>query len=217
MPWSTGEKRTFGVFCLAVLGWVGWPLLARLPLLGSLSDPSVAMFCMLLLFLIPDGRGAGGALMDWESAVKLPWGVLLLFGGGLALAGAIDDNGIGGALALQSARLQGVPPVLVALFAVALMTFLTELTSNLASTATLVPVLAAMAGGMGIDPLAIVIPTALAASCAFMLPAATPPNSIVFGSGMIRIPDMVRAGVWINAVGIALISMLAYPLAGFLF
>jgi len=141
----------------------------------------------------------------------------LLFGGGLALAGAIDANGVGAALAVQSARLQGVPPMLLVVFAVGLMTFLTELTSNLASTATLVPVFAAMASGMGIDPLSIVIPTALAASCAFMLPAATPPNSIVFGSGMVRIPDMVRAGVWINALGIVLISTLAYPLIEILF
>ena len=216
-PWSTGEKRTFAVFCLAVVGWVGSPLLVKLPWFSNLSDPGVAMLCMLLLFLIPDGRGQGSTLMDWDTAVKLPWGVLLLFGGGLALAGAIEDNGIGAALALNSARLQGVPPVLVVVFAVVLMTFLTELTSNLASTATLVPVFAAMAGGMGIDPLAIIIPTALAASCAFMLPAATPPNSIVFGSGMLRIPDMVRAGIWINALGIVVISLLAYPLVGMLF
>lgn len=216
-PWSTGEKRTFAVFCLAVIGWVGLPLWTTLPLLGSLSDPGVAMLCMLLLFLVPDGGREGGALMDWDTAVKLPWGVLLLFGGGLALAGAIDENGVGAALAVQSARLQEVPPMLLVVFAVGLMTFLTELTSNLASTATLVPVFAAMAGGMGIDPLSIVIPTALAASCAFMLPAATPPNSIVFGSGMVRIPDMVRAGVWINALGIVLISTLAYPLIEILF
>jgi sodium-dependent dicarboxylate transporter 2/3/5 len=216
-PWSVAEKRTFAVFCLAVVGWVGSPLLVKLPLLANLSDPSVAMLCMLLLFLIPDGRGAGGALMDWDTAVKLPWGVLLLFGGGLALAGAIDENGVGAALALYSSRLQGVPPMLVVVFAVVLMTFLTELTSNLASTATLVPVFAAMAPGMGIDPLLIIVPTTLAASCAFMLPAATPPNSIVFGSGMLRIPDMVRAGVWINALGIVVISLLAYPLVGLLF
>ena len=126
-PWSAGEKRTFAVFCLALVGWVGSPLLAELPLFGNLSDSGVAMLCLLLLFLIPDGRGGDSTLMDWDTAVKLPWGVLLLLGGGLALAGAIDDNGIGAALALQSAKLQGVPPVLVVVFA-------------------------AMAGGMGIDP-----------------------------------------------------------------
>ncbi len=216
-PWSTGEKRTFAVFCLAVAGWVGLPLLVKLPFFGNLSDPGVAMLCMFLLFLIPDGRGEGGTLMDWDTTVKLPWGVLLLLGGGLALAGAIDDSGLGAALALHSTRLQGVPPVLVVVFAVVLMTFLTELTSNLASTATLVPVFAAMAGGMGMDPLAISIPTALAASCAFMLPAATPPNSIVFGSGMLRIPDMVRAGIWMNTLGIVVLTLLVYPLVGMLF
>ncbi len=143
--------------------------------------------------------------------------MLILIGGGLALADAIDANGIGAALALASQGLRGVPPALLVGFAVVLMTFLTELTSNLASTATLVPVFTAMAVGMGFDPLAIVIPTALAASCAFMLPVATPPNAIVFGSGMLHIPDMVRAGIWINTLGILLISLLAYPLVGLLF
>ena len=192
-------------------------MLVRLPLLGNLSDPGVAMVCMLLLFLIPDGRDQGTALMDWDTAVKLPWGVLLLLGGGLALAGAIEASGIGTALAVVSAGLRDVPPILIVAFSVTLMSFLTELTSNLASTATLVPVLAAMADGIGVDPLMLVIPTALAASCAFMLPVATPPNTIVFGSGMLRIPDMVRAGIWINILGILVMSLLAYPLVGILF
>ena len=214
--WSSAERRVFAVFCLAVIGWVGAPLLMRFPLFDNLSDPGVAMFCMLLLFLIPDGQGRGAALMDWNTAVKLPWGVLLLLGGGLSLAGAIEASGIGGALAVLSAGLRDVPPILIVVFAVTLMSFLTELTSNLASTVTLVPVLAALADGAGIDPVTLVIPTALAASCAFMLPVATPPNTIVFGSGMLRIPDMVRAGIWINILGIVVISLLAYPLVGIL-
>lgn len=215
--WSSAERRVFGVFCLAVIGWVGAPLLMRLSLFGNLSDPGVAMLCMLLLFIIPDGRGQGAALMDWDTTVKLPWGVLLLLGGGLALAGAIEASGIGRALAVVSVGLRDVPPILIVAFSVTLMSFLTELTSNLASTATLVPVLAAMADGAGIDPLVLVIPTALAASCAFMLPVATPPNTIVFGSGMLRVPDMVRAGIWVNILGIVVISLLAYPLVGILF
>ena len=117
---------------------------------------------------------------------------------------------------MLSAGLRDVPPILIVVFAVTLMSFLTELTSNLASTVTLVPVLAALADGAGIDPVTLVIPTALAASCAFMLPVATPPNTIVFGSGMLRIPDMVRAGIWINILGIVVISLLAYPLVGIL-
>ena len=143
--------------------------------------------------------------------------MLLLLGGGLALAGAIEASGIGRALAVVSVGLRDVPPILIVAFSVTLMSFLTELTSNLASTATLVPVLAAMADGAGIDPLVLVIPTALAASCAFMLPVATPPNTIVFGSGMLRVPDMVRAGIWVNILGIVVISLLAYPLVGILF
>lgn len=216
-PWSRGEARTAAVFCLAVVGWVGNPLLVRFGPLANLSDPGVAIVCMLLLFLIPDGRTRTGRLMDWETAVKLPWGVLLLFGGGLALAEAIGQNGIGAAVATLSARLEGIAPVLVVLSVVVLTSLLTELTSNLASTATLVPVLTAMAAGAGIDPLVLVVPTALAASCAFMLPVATPPNTIVFGSGMLHIPDMVRAGVRINALGIVVITLVAYPLVGLLF
>jgi len=215
--WSPAERRAFMVFGLAVVGWVGAPLLVRVPHLAHLSDPGVALLCTLLLFVVPSGSDEGGALMDWETAARLPWGVLLLFGGGLALAEAIDNNGVGAALAMTSARLEGVPPALVVVASVALMTFLTELTSNLASTVTLLPVLTALAEGMGFEPLTIVIPTALAASCAFMLPVATPPNMIVFGSGMLRIPDMLRAGLWINALGIAVIALLAYPLVGILF
>lgn len=215
-PWSTGAKRTFAVFCLAVCGWVASPIMEDLPYLSAITDPGVAMLCVLLLFVIPSNFREGHFLMNWETAVKLPWGVLLLIGGGLALAAAISDNGIGKALALQSAELQGVPPFVIVLFAVALMSLMTELTSNLASTATLLPVLAAVADGIGIDPLQIIVPTTLAASCAFMLPVATPPNSIVFGSGMLRVPDMVRTGFWLNTLGVLLISLLVYPFVGLL-
>ena len=213
-PWSRGAARTFAVFCLALAGWVGQPLFVRLPLLTHLSDPGVALLCMFLLFLIPDGTTRRGRLMDWETAVRLPWGVLLLLGGGLALADAIDQHGIGAAIAISSARLEGIPPVLMVLFATTLMSFLTELTSNLASTATLVPVLTAVAAAVGLDPLVLIVPAVLAASSAFMLPVATPPNTIVFGSGMLRIPDMVRAGAWINTLAVVVITLVAYPLVG---
>ena len=215
--WSRAEIRTFGVFCLAVVGWVGQPLFAAVPLLRHLSDPGVALLAVFALFLTPDGARGGGRLMDWQTAAKLPWGVLLLLGGGLVLADAIDRHGIGAAIAVSSARLEGIPPLLLVLAATALMSLLTELTSNLASTATLVPVLAAMATGLGIDPLVLIVPTVLAASSAFMLPVATPPNTIVFGSGMLRIPEMVRSGIWINTLAVVLITLAAYPLASLLF
>lgn len=215
--WSRAEIRTFGVFCLAVVGWVGQPLFAAVPLLRHLSDPGVALLAVFALFLTPDGARGGGRLMDWQTAAKLPWGVLLLLGGGLVLADAIDRHGIGAAIAVSSARLEGIPPLLLVLAATTLMSLLTELTSNLASTATLVPVLAAMATGLGIDPLVLIVPTVLAASSAFMLPVATPPNTIVFGSGMLCIPEMVRSGIWINTLAVVLIALAAYPLASLLF
>ena len=215
--WSRGEVRTFAVFGLAVTGWVGQPLFAGIPLLRHLSDPGVALLAVFALFLTPDGTRSGGRLMDWRTAAKLPWGVLLLLGGGLVLADAIDRHGVGAAIAVSSASLEGTPPLLLVLAAATLMSLLTELTSNLASTATLVPVLAAMATGLGIDPLVLIVPTVLAASSAFMLPVATPPNTIVFGSGMLRIPEMVRSGIWINTLAVVLIALVAYPLASLLF
>lgn len=215
--WSRGEVRTFAVFCLAVAGWVGQPLFAGMPLLRHLSDPGVALLAVFALFLTPDGTRSGGRLMDWQTAAKLPWGVLLLLGGGLVLADAIDRHGVGAAIAVSSASLEGTPPLLLVLAAATLMSLLTELTSNLASTATLVPVLAAMATGLGVDPLVLIVPTVLAASSAFMLPVATPPNTIIFGSGMLRIPEMVRSGIWINTLAVVLIALVAYPLASLLF
>ena len=154
-----------------------------------------------------------GTLMDWDAAVKLPWGVLLLLGGGLALAGAIDDSGLGAALALYSTRLQGVPPVLVVVFAIVLMTFLTELTSNTASTEMVLPILASVTVATNVHPLMLMIPATLSASCAFMMPVATPPNAIIFGSNRVRIPEMARIGLVLNLISVLVIS-LAFLLLG---
>ena len=139
--------------------------------------------------------------------MRVPWGVLLLFGGGLALAGAISSTGVGELLALQLAEVQGFPPLVMTLLVVTLVIFLTELTSNTATTTTLVPIFAAMSIGLGIDPLAIIIPATIAASFAFMLPVATPPNAIVFSANIIRIPQMARAGFWINLCGAIVITL----------
>jgi sodium-dependent dicarboxylate transporter 2/3/5 len=170
------------------------------------------MLAAMLLFVAPAERAPRRFVLDWETAMKLPWGILVLFGGGLSLAAAIQANGVGELLAAQVAGLAGTPPLWVVLAVVTLIVFLTELTSNTATTATLIPVLAALAPGLGLDPLLLIVPAALAASCAFMLPVATPPNAIVFGSGLVRIPDMSRAGFWLNWVGIALITLLAQTL-----
>jgi sodium-dependent dicarboxylate transporter 2/3/5 len=168
------------------------------------------MLAALALFLVPADRVKGTRAMDWQTAVKLPWGVLILFGGGLSLAAAVEANGVSGFIG-QSVRGLGVLPPLAILVAVVTMTvFLSEVTSNTAQVATMTPVLAAMAPALGLDPKALVIVCALAASSAYMMPVGTPPNAIVFGTGLIRMPQMVRAGFVLNIAGIVVITALGW-------
>jgi sodium-dependent dicarboxylate transporter 2/3/5 len=217
-PMSRGERATFVVFALTALAWIFRPILTRIEVVGSrplagLSDPAIAMVAALALFVIPVDRRERVFVMDWGTAAKLPWGVLLLFGGGLSLAAAIRANGVGEFIANQVGAFAGLPSVVLVVLVVTLLIFLTELTSNTATTATLVPILASLAPGMGHDPFVLIVPAAIAASCAFMLPVATPPNAIVFGSGHVTVPQMARAGFWLNVIGIALITALTYAVA----
>jgi solute carrier family 13 (sodium-dependent dicarboxylate transporter), member 2/3/5 len=207
-PWTMGAKLTLTIFLLTAACWICRPLLMKWPPLAGLSDTGIAIIAALLLFSIPVNLKQREFLMDWDTALKVPWGVLLLFGGGLALAGAIRANGVGELLANQLSMFQGVPPLVMTLMVVSLIIFLTELTSNTATTTALIPIFAVMAEGLGINPLAIILPATIAASCAFMLPVATPPNAIVFSSNLIRIPEMAKAGFWLNLTGILLISLL---------
>jgi len=211
------ERRTLIVFLLTAAAWITRPLLNQLslgdwqPLVG-LTDTGVALLSGIALFLVPAGNGQHERLMDWDTALKLPWGLLLLFGGGLSLAGALDSSGFSLFLGAQAVVLEGMPVWLVVLLVVAVVIFMTELTSNFATTATLVPVLYAVALGLDIRPELIIIPAAIAASCAFMLPVATPPNAIVFGSGKVTVPQMSRAGFILNLVGILLVTGIIYTL-----
>ncbi|MBL4568040.1 MAG: SLC13/DASS family transporter [Porticoccus sp.] len=207
-PWTMGAKLTLTIFLLTAACWICRPLLIEWPPLSGLSDTGIAIIAALLLFSIPVNLKQREFLMDWDTALKVPWGVLILFGGGLALAGAIRANGVGELLANQLSILQGVPPLVMTLMVVSLIIFLTELTSNTATTTALIPIFAVMAEGLGINPLAIILPATIAASCAFMLPVATPPNAIVFSSNLISIPEMAKAGFWLNLTGILLISLL---------
>ena len=207
-PWTLGAKLTLTIFLLTAICWVCRPLLMNWAPLANLTDTGIAIIATLLLFSIPVNVKQKEFLMDWETALKVPWGVLLLFGGGLALAGAIRSNGVGELLATQLNSLHGMPPIFMTLFVVGLIIFLTELTSNTATTTALIPIFAVMAEGLGINPLTIILPATIAASCAFMLPVATPPNAIVFSSNLIHIPDMARAGFWLNLTGILVISLL---------
>ncbi|WBQ11443.1 DASS family sodium-coupled anion symporter [Hyphomonadaceae bacterium ML37] len=209
---SKAEVRTAGLFLFLVAGWLGRGWLEGLPFVGELSDTGVAMIAAMAAFLIPSGK-KGEALMTWDTMSRLPWGVLILFGGGLALAAAVSGSGLALWLGQQLSGIGTVNAVLLVVAATALVIFLTELTSNLATTATFLPVIAAIGVETGQDPLIYVIPVTLAASCAFMLPVATPPNAVVFSSGLVAIPTMARVGLVLNIIAVAVLSVVALVIA----
>ncbi len=222
---SSAEKRVAVVFaCMAGL-WLVRPLLDDLPLLGGLSDSGIAVAGALALFLIPAGKvhrdsaplEDGTRLLDWEHARRISWDVLILFGGGLALAGAFSHTGLAAALGNGLSGLAWLPLIVFVLAIAAMVIFLTELTSNTATVAALLPVIAAIAEATGHAPMVLAVAAVLAASCAFMLPVATPPNAIVFASGYVTVPQMMRAGFALNIIGIVLIALLATFLAPVVF
>lgn len=212
--WEPGERFVLAVFTLAAVGWV-----LRTPkqfgdlrvpgltdLLPGLSDPAVGLLAALLLFAVPLPRSRFRTGLDWESARKIPWGILLLFGGGITLAAGFESSGLS---AWIGGRLQGVAglpfPVVIAATAT-LFILLTELTSNTATAALAMPLMAGVARGIGVAPIPLMLTAALACSMAFMLPVATPPNAIVFGQGGMRIGDMARAGVLLDTVAVFAIT-----------
>ncbi len=209
-PMSTGEKLVLAMFVLAAASWISLPLIFDEP---PISDEGIAMAIGLLLFLIPGGANRGVRLLDWETAEKLPWGVLLLFGGGLALSAQFSDSGLTEWIGETTSGVGVLPTVIVVAIFAAIILFLTELTSNTATAATFVPVVGGVAMGLDLDPLLLTIPLALAATCAFMLPVATPPNAVAFGSGYVTVAQMVKGGLWLNVIGIVLITATVYLLA----
>ncbi|MGO1974623.1 MAG: SLC13 family permease [Propionibacteriaceae bacterium] len=215
-PMSTGEKMVLAIFALAALSWVSIPLISDY-LLGLedpfISDAGIAMTVGVLLFILPAGAKRGVRLLDWQSALKLPWGVLLLFGGGLALSGQFTSSGLTEWIGTQVEGLGVLPVILVVVCVATAVLFLTELTSNTATAATFLPVAGGVALGLGLDPMLLAIPVALAATCAFMLPVATPPNAIAYGSGYVAIGQMIKGGVWLNIAGIFLVTATTMTLA----
>ncbi len=220
MRWS--EKAVLTVFCLTALAWIfrkpidfgsfsTWGLTNIFPLI---DDSTVAMTMGVALFLIPAERGSGKRfLLDWQAVrTGMPWGILILYGGGFALARGMEATGLALWLGGQLAWLSSVPVPVMILATCVMLTFLTEITSNTATTTMLIPVLAAAAVAMGMHPYLLMIPATISASCAFMLPVATPPNAIVFGSGWVRIPQMARAGLWLNLIGIVLVTIVVYTI-----
>lgn len=203
-PLRGSEARVLIVFALAATCWIAQQWLARWSGL-PLSDTMIALLAALLLFLLP-GDQNNQRILVWQDSQQLPWGVLLLFGGGLTMAEQIQRTGVADLLAQQLSLLDGISPVLILLLVTSLIIFLTEVTSNTATAAAFIPLLGPVAVSMDLSPLYLVVPAALAASFAFMLPVATPPNAIVFASGQLPIKDMVKAGLVLNLVGIAAIA-----------
>jgi len=222
-PFSGPERVVAGVFGLTALLWVTRPLVEKV--LPGLTDTGIALFGALVLFLIPVrrsgsdpdlGRGSGSKtdrpprrLLEGDAFQRLPWQVLLLFGGGLSLASAIQQSGLASWIGHRMQAMAGWPALGVVFLVVAVIVLLTELTSNTATAAAFLPVLGSMALGLGQSPLLLLAPATLAASCAFMLPVATPPNAIIYGGGEVTIPQMVRAGLWLNLLFTLLVTLLA--------
>ncbi len=210
---TTPERRVAVVFATVIFCWMLRRPLTDLLGISGVSDAGIVMTAALLLFVLPSGDTAQPRLMVWESAGRLPWGVLILFGGGLSLAAAVSDSGLALWLGESLSPLNAWGTTVLMVAAVVMVIFLTELTSNLATTATLLPVLGAIAIQAGVPPIVLTVPITIAASCAFMLPVATPPNAIVFATGRLSIPEMARAGILLNIIGIIIVSLAALNLA----
>ena len=206
LPPVTPDERRVAVVFLAVAGlWLARPFLLA-DLAPGLSDAGIAVAGAVALFLLP---GADGPILSWDDTARVPWGVLLLFGAGFSLAAAVRDSGLDGWVADLLVGVGGLPAVLVFLVVALGTTFLTEVTSNTATASLLLPVLAAVAPALGVSALPLLTVGAMAASFAFMLPVATPPNAVVFGSGLVSVPTMARAGVLLNVLGALLVTLLA--------
>lgn len=227
---SIEEKWVLSIFCLMALAWVtmapieignmkfpGWASLLKSP--AYINNGTVAIALSIPLFMIRSKKkdGHSAPLMDWKTASKLPWGIVLLFGGGFALASGFNESGLALWIGSQLKDIANFPLPLMILSIALLMTFLTELTSNTATTEMILPVLAGIAVAIQIHPLLLMLLATLSGSMAFMLPVATPPNAIIFGSGKITVREMARAGILLNLVGALVITLVVYLLAGVIF
>ncbi|GAW95563.1 MULTISPECIES: SLC13 family permease [Colwellia] len=210
--WRAEEKRTLWVFGLTALAWItrgepfgGWSSLLEIKIAG---DSTVALLAVVIMFVVPNGKG--GRLLDWKTANSIPWGMLLLFAGGIAIAKGFTASGLSTILGEWLTSLSSLPPMLMILTICLVVTYLTEITSNTATATLLMPILAAAAISSGINPEVLMIPAAMAASCAFMLPVATAPNAIAYGTGEIEIEDMVKEGFFLSIIVSSIVAMVCY-------
>jgi sodium-dependent dicarboxylate transporter 2/3/5 len=210
--WRTEEVRVLVLFALTALAWItlrepagGWSGWLNVP---SANYAAVALTSVVLMFVLPNG--SGGKLLDWESASSIHWGVLLLFAGGIAIAKAFAVTGISEAIGQSLSGVTRLSIIGIIAIVALSVTFLTEITSNTATTTLLMPILAAASLGAGFEPAILMLPAALSASCAFMLPVATAPNAIVFGTGKMTVEQMVREGFTLNLIGVTVITAVVY-------
>jgi sodium-dependent dicarboxylate transporter 2/3/5 len=209
-PMGRGERIVGFVFSLTAAAWILRPQIVVWTGLSGLTDATIAMAAGLALFVVPVSRSPRRAAMDWDTAKQLPWDILILFGGGLSLAGAITATGVDVFIGSGFSQFAGVGPWVLVLFVAGGVILLTEITSNTAVTTTLMPVLAATAIATEIPPGLLLTAAAMAASCAFMLPVATPPNAVVFASGFVSVSQMARAGLWLNVAATLVITTIVY-------
>jgi len=223
-PMSRGEKLVLTVFIATVISWVtrgnltigsvtlkGWESLGGLA--RYVHDSTIAVAAAIALFVLPIDWKRGIFVLDWKAAKEIPWGILMLFGGGIALGKGFLDSGLASRIAGGMALFAGAPVIVLIVMSALLVTFLTEITSNTAIATIFLPILGATAVGLGVHPFLLMIPAAISASCAFMLPVATPPNAIVFASGSIPMTAMVRIGLIMNVIGVLLVTLIMYLLA----
>jgi len=215
-PLTKDEIKISIIFALTAFAWITRSILDNYEMFSGLTDAGIAIISAILLFIIPSSTHKG-ELLNWEKSNELPWGLLILFGGGLSIAAQINSSGLGIWIGEGLSVLGSVPPIFLILAVASLIIFLTEITSNVATTSTFLPVFGAVAAGIGILPVSLTVPVCLAASCAFMLPVATPPNAIVYGSGKFTIATMMRAGFVLNIIGIVVVTLFAYFLAPMIF
>ena len=215
-PLNKDEIKVSIIFGFAVLAWMTSRVIRDNFGIG-IEDAGVAIIVAILLFMIPSSINKGMDLMQWDKTTKLPWGLLILFGGGLSLAAQVSNTGLGIWIGQGLTVLKLVHPIILVLAIATMIIFLTEMTSNVATTSTFLPVIGALAIAIGVVPVSLTIPVCLAASCAFMLPVATPPNAIVYGSGKFSIATMMKAGFFLNLVGILVVTIFSYYLAPMVF
>lgn len=210
---SAAELRVLIVFVVMALAWISRSFIL-VQFFPGIDDTIIAILGALVLFIWPAEKGK--SLVNWEDTLKLPWGIIILFGGGIALATGFEESGLAAWIGNHLSSLSNLPFWLLLLLLVASVNFLTEITSNLATTAMILPVLVSIAASMQVHPFYLVMAATLAASCAFMLPVATPPNAVVFGSGYLKIEEMVKHGFWMNVLSILIVSLAIYFLLPFI-